>query len=312
MDDNDGTSPPKTSPQQATPDCFKHAALDHNAPSIRLIRVCRHRSPEGYIQCEVRHTTINSTYICLSYTWGDELGWNDDVSKGHWILMDGERFWVRKNLHCFLRVARHKHRLHWLWIDALSIDQTNNTERTHQVQQMGRIFSEAKEVISWLGPNRRIAEFLSNAPQQGFDAHGFHDFCNSEYWNRAWITQEVALSRRSTLMARGEELEMNQLPLIKDEKEHSEYLSRLNDLSPRSSHRLKGKNLIYLLKKFMFKECHIARDRVFSLLALCGEGSNLQVDYKISSEELAYNILTICRQSICFCTVRVVCRALRI
>jgi hypothetical protein len=39
----------------------------------------------------------------------------------------------------------------YLWIDALSIDQTNNPERDHQLAIMGSIFSRAAKTIVWLG-----------------------------------------------------------------------------------------------------------------------------------------------------------------
>jgi hypothetical protein len=106
-------------------------------------------SNEGRVQCEVRHATVNCSYICLSYVWGAP-------DRGHLINMNKKSFWVRENLLNFLEAASRKHRLRsqWLWIDALCIDQDNVAERNHQVQQMGLIFSRAEEVISWLG-NRR-------------------------------------------------------------------------------------------------------------------------------------------------------------
>jgi len=39
----------------------------------------------------------------------------------------------------------------WIWIDALCIDQQNNSERNHQVRVMGKIYEMAVEVLVWLG-----------------------------------------------------------------------------------------------------------------------------------------------------------------
>ena len=85
-------------------------------------------------------------------------------------------------------------------------------------------------------------------------------FDNLEYWNRAWITQEIALARQLTLVASGTELNSELLPNSKN----------LTELAG-----LRGRSLVYLLDKFKGKECVIPRDRVFSLLAVCGEGSDL-------------------------------------
>jgi hypothetical protein len=40
----------------------------------------------------------------------------------------------------------------WLWIDALSIDQSKYDERAHQIVIMSLIFGRADQVIAWLGP----------------------------------------------------------------------------------------------------------------------------------------------------------------
>jgi len=39
-----------------------------------------------------------------------------------------------------------------LWIDALSIDQSNDSEKGPQVAMMGAIYQLATRVIAWLGP----------------------------------------------------------------------------------------------------------------------------------------------------------------
>ena len=47
-----------------------------------------------------------------------------------------------------------------LWVDALCFDQSNS-ERNHQVRQMGSIFGGARAVVSWLGQgNASAAQFM--------------------------------------------------------------------------------------------------------------------------------------------------------
>jgi hypothetical protein len=287
-----------TSPQMApslTPpssDRFVYSPLDQEARSIRLIRILPEKTADGHIQCELRHALIDDAYICLSYVWGK-------TNKGRWIALNGQSFWVRQNLFDFLQSAQRKRRLRtqWLWIDALSIDQTTVAERNHQVQQMGQIYSGASEVISWLGIGKEIVKILSIVAKGGFDGESYRHFCNSGYWDRAWITQEVVLARRIIFMAKSAELKGELVPL--------EMLCQLRivNLHPQTSRALRGRSLVYLLDKFRLKKCDNARDRVFSLLALCGDGSDVKVDYATLPTELAMHILGACKLSFCLCSI---------
>ncbi|KAK3353925.1 heterokaryon incompatibility protein-domain-containing protein [Lasiosphaeria hispida] len=48
----------------------------------------------------------------------------------------------------------------WLWADAICIDQSNDGERTHQVQLMGAIYRAAKRPVVWLGDNDPPEDFM--------------------------------------------------------------------------------------------------------------------------------------------------------
>lgn len=67
---------------------------------------------------------------------------------------------MRENLWKFLCVARERLSYCLIWIDALYIDQKSVAERNHQVQRMGRIFSCARLVISWLGTHHQDERLL--------------------------------------------------------------------------------------------------------------------------------------------------------
>lgn len=299
--------PPRTASRR-----FKHSPLDLKAPSIRLVRILPDLSSSGYVQLDICHASTKSTYSCLSYVWGNEQALC-------WIKLGGRFFLVRQNLHAFLASARKKPHIcsEWLWIDALCIDQSNNSERSHQVQQMGQIFSHAVKVISWLGDDERIAQFILEStrplsmdvvyPQH--NRPGMSNFFKSDYWDRAWITQEVGLARLVTFMAGNEEVDRRQ---PSEEHEHDAMVSRNPNpvYFENYSHKWRGRSLIYLLQIFFDKECHDHRDRVFSLLALCGEGSDLEVDYKISYDDLAKRVLQACSRCFCLCAVYMLNRVL--
>jgi hypothetical protein len=317
---------------------FEHSPLDLESPSIRLIRICSASQGRSQIECDIRLASVTSEYTCLSYVWGDP-------SPGEYILIDGRRFYVRQNLLDFLRSARSTSYLmdKWIWIDALCIDQQDLRERQHQVQQMGDIFSQAKEVISWLGRDENIASLLREQSSQpnghepisqkkGHSANlyrneskvhsGFESLVYHAYWKRAWITQEVALGSEIKLMACCHVLDLDQLPAFpwgasdqpfRLEADFSRLLDQITSM--RKHHQQKdgpGEPLINLLYRYKFHQCHFTHDRVFSLLALCEEGKNIKVDYKISEERLALRILRCCPTSFCLCSVHILADALRI
>jgi hypothetical protein len=310
---------------------FEHSPLSREVSPIRLVRILQRRSPEGNIRCEVSHATTTSTYVCLSYVWGGP-------DNGGWIILNGHRFWVRENLLHFLQAAHRKPQIRneWLWIDALSIDQANNAERNHQVQQMGLIYSSAKGIISWLGRNKKIEQYFTSIllgkTRSRQDRVRF-ECC--EYWKRAWvsqvciktsearadnlvrskITQEFVLARQRTFMAGNSIIDNDRVP-------HAEFENPANYRVDRSRatryagseqlHGFIGKGLFHLLETLPEKRCSIPRDRIFSLLALCGNDHGIRVDYEISAQALASNILRLNRDSFCLCSASIIDHTLRI
>ena len=73
------------------------------------------------------------SYRCLSYTWGDP------TSQQYDIVLNDCTFKVRKNLYEFLHMARQYYPNLELWIDAICINQDDNSEKSEQVQRMADI-----------------------------------------------------------------------------------------------------------------------------------------------------------------------------
>lgn len=135
---------------------FTHCPLDQSRSSIRILRILSKRSEIGLVQCEMIHTTINASYMCLSYVWGSP-------ETERLILINGKLLRIRENLYRFLCTATHineQSRSTWYWIDALCVDQSNTTERNHQVAQMGTIYSQAQGVPIWIGTDMAITRLL--------------------------------------------------------------------------------------------------------------------------------------------------------
>jgi hypothetical protein len=83
-------------------------------------------------------------YNALSYQWIDgELT--------HSIFCDGRRKMIGANLYGALQRLRDPGVEKPVWIDYICIDQTNDDEKKDQIRKMTSIYSNAEQVIVWLG-----------------------------------------------------------------------------------------------------------------------------------------------------------------
>lgn len=165
---------------------FTHRALPSGpavSTSIRLIQLLPKNSqiepsddvdaPDDGRQARVHCTLFDASlidpppYAGLSYTWGDPN--EKDI-----ITVNGLPFPVTVNLERALFQLRQDDEPLTLWVDAICIDQSNETEKTEQVQEMRQIYMHATSVITWLGPaadNSDVAmEWIQNF---GSLAHSF-------------------------------------------------------------------------------------------------------------------------------------------
>ena len=92
------------------------------------------------------------TYEALPYTWGPTENPVDLRIDG---VDGGSRLAVTQNLAEALQYLRYDGgRSRALWIDAICVDRKNISERGHQVARMADVYSMARVVIVWLGPER--------------------------------------------------------------------------------------------------------------------------------------------------------------
>ncbi|KAK3652502.1 hypothetical protein LTR56_005213 [Elasticomyces elasticus] len=124
--------------------------LDPTKHSIRLVSILPCRNEDDTLRLTLRTTDHDAfePYDATSYMWGSD-------SSLHEISIDDKIVLVRYNIWQFLIHARdsplHDQLNSSLWIDSISIDQSNNEEKNRQVRQMRTTFSRARRVIAWLG-----------------------------------------------------------------------------------------------------------------------------------------------------------------
>jgi hypothetical protein len=101
-------------------------------------------------------------YTALSYVWGDAV-FSKTITINDCIVP------VTENLEQALRHLQYDDIQPAIWIDAVCINQSSNEEKSDQVARMARIYSDAREVIIWLGPDtpdskqmiRLVLEYLN-------------------------------------------------------------------------------------------------------------------------------------------------------
>jgi hypothetical protein len=100
---------------------------------------------------------------------------------------------------------------HWsyFWIDAISIQQSNDLEKNHQVGMMSDIYSQAELVLAWLGEERDGSALLLQHMKKMSQPFGLqmsqirgpnierarHAFFSRAYWRRVWVVQEMMLAK---------------------------------------------------------------------------------------------------------------------
>jgi hypothetical protein len=190
--------------------------MDFSATTFRLLLLLPSHHWDDPLECRLQIATLDNTphYIALSYTWGD-------VSNMRRIVVDGTAFSISRNLEVALRYLRRQSRggPRTLWVDAICINQVDNTEKIHQVSIMRSIFSTASKVVCWLGASTASSEHAMNylakfqdIPPLAESARNFLTSMSQDTWlaiqellqlswfHRSWLIQELVVARDVEVM----------------------------------------------------------------------------------------------------------------
>jgi hypothetical protein len=110
---------------------------------IRLVELLptlnNNSNTNNVISCRLHTVSFHDfpAYEALSYHWGDP---NITLP----ITLDGKSFQVTKNLAEALQCLTVTDESRFLWVDAICINQTDDSEHSQQVRSMARIYEEVK------------------------------------------------------------------------------------------------------------------------------------------------------------------------
>jgi hypothetical protein len=247
---------------------YRYSPLPPDGDEIRLLRLLPGPASAD-IEIEIFHakTSPNPVYEALSYVWGpsercDHVLVREAVKPRSRVSNIVHRFNhlqlrkpkteshsryllpITKNLSIALHYLKLPGEPRTLWIDAICINQDDLSERSREVIKMGSIYSNAKQVLLWLGPssdNSSLALETLGKISEGIDfvkeensiyyKHGgwagqirhnpealksyaqnwvaIRDLLRREWFSRLWVFQEVGLAARATIIVGHDSLDWN-------------------------------------------------------------------------------------------------------
>lgn len=197
-----------------------------NPGEIRLLKISLPAKHESMLGLELMHTSLDSAppYRAISYCWGKDQACrkvpiidSDDTDTHDAHTRQGQQSWigVTESLaqmlaylprHCILSDNNPS----YIWIDQICINQTegNETEKAHQIKLMGEIYSQAMQVLIWLGPgpDPAAAERAVNTNKLGKLPTSTEDrsvvlyVWRNAWFERTWVVQESCLARDRQLL----------------------------------------------------------------------------------------------------------------
>lgn len=277
--------------------------------SIRLIVLDAAANGQAPLSCSLFQGE-EANYHAISYVWGEqgilspqplEMRHEDDISYLR----------ITPNVDTVLRRFRSLAEPQYLWLDAICLNQDDDTEKAQQIPRMGDIYQQAEGVYIWLGPDdaatARLFKFFRKAskittegsqwdragkvtslmrrilPQD--EVSGMEcviGFFSRPWFARRWVIQEATLARQATVYCGTRSIQLSVL---------SAAARRIQALSISSYHfRMVTKlytpetrrGMLELLWDFHDAACQNQKDRIAALIGLLPEDSRVTIDYTLA------------------------------
>lgn len=314
-----------TEPGESRPVSYVYTPLNTRGHHIRLFKIWW-STERACVEADVQQFNLRDSppFHAISYTWGKPPATES-------IVINGKVLKIRKNLYDFFKIFTMKHTRKrkqyggkevWLWADQVCVNQGFQNERNHQVQMMGQIFSQAEEVLIWLGEKKSGGEALRAIGELGqaderlkalmptdvWANHqaGMREFADNPYWERLWILQEIVLARKLVLFS-----SISHLDGAKFEAFCSRAMTWNNILHNCTLFHLVAKErhkkvqvwkaqswLLDACYATLFSKCEDPRDKIYGLQGLLAADQRATIDYTQPTEKVLLDAaLMICSVS---------------
>lgn len=291
-------SSPTATTKEIAGSSYQYRRLNYTlGQEIRLIELLP-GLPSDDIRCNIVHVNLddNPEFEAVSYTWATEDG--DDTLSKTIYTSNNAAISVTANCLSALRQLRRISSIRRLWVDAVCIDQTNTSERNHQVTMMTQIYTKAVNVriciedlqtrpfvdhpvpidygplFEWLpNPTNFIPELIYRSLKR---------LISLRYFQRVWVIQEVALARVLYLHVNYREILFSRAIL--------QYIQRKYPTKGVLSWDTSSKiaDVLTCLRAGRGVQCADPKDKVFAVLGLMEPvaRSLIPINYALKVEEL--------------------------
>jgi hypothetical protein len=298
---------------------YTTAPLNLGDREIRLVKL-EPSSEHEPIKCSLQAYILDDEcpeYVALSYTWGAK-GRHDDIQ------LNGVSYPVRRSLWSFLDQMRRRQRYIPFWIDAISINQNDMSERNHQVQIMRQIYSKARSVWVWLGEadetthsNIAMQYLATRKPLHNMNlnlgiswsaakARAMLALCERMYWKRIWIIQEIMLAKHARILCGNRQVDWERLSEFMDdlravlERNGAIRITGVSDIlestaagivRAKSQWSKSPQTLASLLELYRDQKSTDLRDKVYALHGLAHDSDVIKIDYNIDPKDLLVDMI---------------------
>jgi hypothetical protein len=264
--------------------------LDSSKSEIRLISLHDSDDENALLSAKLERATMNDDYSALSYVWGD-------AHDRRPIQLNGVNTTITANLEKALKQLRAEKKATKIWVDAICINQRDNTEKSRQVQMMGEIYKHANiRTVLWLGEadndSHEALKLIATADTQFFVNYdpsaaspapqALKILLKRAWWKRMWVIQEMMLSPNPILKCGADEVDFEKLVIFRNlhwEAQNADFerflplinLWRECPFTPMLEYYrltwLDGELSLWLMNVAPF-QCSYLRDRVYGVMGL--------------------------------------------
>jgi len=200
-----------------------YCSLDKKQREIRLVTLDP-SSDDDPLCCSLEPVSLDKQppYEAVSYVWG-----NSHPNRCKPIVVNKQLVPIPRNLEKALQNLKSPTSPRTLWADAIYINQSDEQERTHQVELMNTIYKSASKVLIWLGSSNAGSKtafaFIRNQKnipvweyQQYMEENHDHYATSFEalckllkrgWFTRVWTVQEFAFGRDPQIICGKDELD---------------------------------------------------------------------------------------------------------
>lgn len=173
---------------------------------IRILTIVPNRHRQDPIECRLKSKHLDDLgdreqrCEALSYHWGQK----DPICEATILNQKGRpnldseathSVKITPNAHAALTRFRYPDREKTLWVDAICIDQGDNTERSGQVRLTAEIFNKAKMVCVWLGVEEDNSNLAFEFIPQMLAPKSFDGLATDNTYAKQWLSLGSLMKR---------------------------------------------------------------------------------------------------------------------